>query len=425
MLQPQIWQIRDIVFPGFEKIRLSNGIEVYVVRGGTEPVFKLELSFPAGRWYERKAGAAQAVAALLGESTTYRNSEDMSEAIEFFGAQVSHDAGADMASVQLLALNQFAEDLLPLFYEMTFHPAFTEEDLEDYRKQALEELLLQETSNSYLAEQALQAMCFGAEHPYGPEPGRPAVRDLSPADLKEHHENCYSAAQCRIFLSGHVDDKLIKIVEKVFGGTGKETSENKTPAWPSINYHPGLEEITGPQDTQAAIFMGKPVISRKHSDFRTLFVTNTILGGFFGSRLMRNIREEKGMTYHIGSSLENYLHGGILAIFTELNVGSVDACLQQIALEMRQMREEKVGEKELAMVLNYMTGNILSQCDGPFASAEYLKVFLLELSEAESIEEDIALYRQVTGDDILRCAQVYLNEGDFSRVIARKSPVTH
>ena len=391
---------------------------MYTIAGGTEPVFKLEIQSLSGRAFEEKPGIAQALFYLIGEGTDAKPEGQLADAIEFYGAQTFQDAGADTGSISLLCLRKHADKLLPLLAEMIHTPGFSQDELDDYKVLTLDEYKVQGSRNEFIAEQAFRKTCFGENHPYGADPTPQQVDALTMDDIRTHHKRAFQRNACQVFLSGDIDEGLVGQVNKYLG-----TGDFPDGSWdPEPAFDPGVDlpqelHIKGKKQQQAVLMFGKQSVSRSHPDFRTLFVLNTILGGYFGSRLMRNIREDKGMTYYIGSHLENYRYGGLFEISTEVKPRAIDRCIREIRREIDLLQTELVSEKELVMVMSFITGNLIAQCDGPFLASDYLKQFILEPGLNLSIEEDILEYRKVTAEGIRSLAREYLDFPAFNTVI--------
>ncbi|HTN17820.1 MAG TPA: insulinase family protein, partial [Chitinophagaceae bacterium] len=156
------------------------------------------------------------------------------------------------------------------------------------------------------------------------------------------------------------------------------------------------------------------VVQRTHPDFAALVVLNTIFGGYFGSRLMSNIREDKGYTYGIYSSIGAFAHDASLTIHTEVGSHVVDQAVQEIYKEMELLCAEPIAEEELLLVKNYLLGNILGDLDGPFSIMQRWRSLILNGFTIERFNENIRTYKNITAAELQALAQQYFNPKDFT-----------
>ncbi len=159
--------------------------------------------------------------------------------------------------------------------------------------------------------------------------------------------------------------------------------------------------------------VGNAAISKDHPEFDELTVVNTLFGGYFGSRLMANIREEKGYTYGIYSALTAYKHGAIFEVSTDIGKEYRDATLNEIQKEFSLLQTELVDEDELQTVKNYMSGKILRSADGAFRFSDVLKGLLLFDRKPESLNEYLQTIQQISSERIMELAQKHF---DFEKM---------
>jgi predicted Zn-dependent peptidase len=168
---------------------------------------------------------------------------------------------------------------------------------------------------------------------------------------------------------------------------------------------------------QGAIRLARPFVSRHHPDFKGAQVLNTLLGGFFGSRLMDNIREDKGYTYGIYSFLQNHLQDSAWVVSTEAGREVCEATIQEVYLEMKKLREGTIPEDELMMVKNYLIGTILGDLDGPFQIIGRWKNLVLNGLDKSYFEDSVRTIKQISGKELSELANRYLVEEDFYELV--------
>jgi zinc protease len=398
---------------------LSNGLPVYIIDEGIQEVLRIELVFNAGNYFQNRKQVAKATNTLLASGTGSHNAEEISEHFDFFGAYLETNNAKDNAYVGLYSLNKHLENTLPMLAELIMDPVFPETELDIYRSTRKQHLSVNQQKVKYLARVHFQEQVFGSGHPYGTRLQTHHLDDLQRENLVEHHRNHYRAEECMIVVSGKVPHGFDNLLERNFGSF--RSNGIQVPGNTIASIVPSNEKslfIEKKDALQAALRIGKPTINRKHPDYPGLFIANTILGGYFGSRLMMNIREDKGYTYGIGSMLISFQHSGLFAITSEVGSDVLKSATDEIYHEIRKLREETVSEDELALVKNYLMGSLMRSMDGPFAVAERLRS-ALEFGQTLQYYKDYATaIQQITPVRIRELANKYLQDDSLYQTVA-------
>ncbi|MEO6759773.1 MAG: pitrilysin family protein, partial [Saprospiraceae bacterium] len=325
-------------------------------------------------------------------------------------------ASLDTSSITLFSLKKYAAELLPVFAEVLQEPGFPEDELETFRRTNLQELQVELEKVEVLAHRHITELIFGEDHPYGYNSVAADYPALVRADLIQHFEAWHTPANCRLFASGRIDDEILQLLNRHLG-------QNKT-AGLAPDYHsvvversPRKVKIAHPDSLQTALRVGRRMFNRQHPDYNGMLVLNTILGGYFGSRLMTNIREKKGYTYNIYSSLDAMLYDGCFYIATEVNRDKATATLRQIMVELQKLRETPVDEQELGMVRNYLLGLLLNGLDGPLNASEMVRILSVEGLAWEGFEEMVQVIRTITPAQLQDLARRYWQPEDLWTVI--------
>ncbi|MCY7291959.1 MAG: insulinase family protein, partial [Ferruginibacter sp.] len=171
------------------------------------------------------------------------------------------------------------------------------------------------------------------------------------------------------------------------------------------------------EGVQGAIRIARPFLNRHHPDFMKVSVLNTVFGGFFGSRLMSNIREDKGYTYGIHSYVQNHIHNSAWMISTEAGKDVCEATIEEIYKEMKLLREDLVDEEELMLVRNYLIGTILGDLDGPFQIMGRWKNLILNNLDGDYFYRSIETIKTISAEDLRDLAKKYLNPEDFYELV--------
>jgi len=404
--------------PPIQQQSLPNGIPLYWLSGGVEDVVEVDWVFPAGQWHEAKPAVAAATAALLRSGTSKRTALEIAEAFEFYGASLKAGAGPDWATVSLFCLRKHLAALLPLVHEILTEPVFPQSELALYQQNSVQRLLVSLRQCDFVANQRIDAALFGEAHPYGRYTRREKLEALTRADLVEHWRTAYNLGSARIFMGGRLDEADVQAVAALFGGarvgTGHPFAEEFSAAAPTER----VQRVTNdPAGVQAAVRIGRLFPNRHHPDFAPMVVLNTVLGGYFGSRLMSNIREEKGYTYGIYSSLSPLLHGGSLTIHTEVGRDVAEDAVKEIWKEMHTLRTEEVPEDELLLVKNYLLGGLLGDLDGPFQVLARWRTILLNGFEEGQFYKNVETYKSITAPQLQALAQQWYTPDDFFEVV--------
>jgi len=417
-------EIRDAVTFDFylqpcNKTLCDNSIPIYWLNAGSQEVVQVDWVFNAGLWQESAVSVAQAVAALLKNGTDTHTSLQLNEAIEFYGASLKVVVNNDYAFVTLYTLTRHLPSLLPVIREIIINASFPEEELMVYKQNALQRLSVNLRQCDFVANRHIDAFLFGKEHPYGRYSEAPDIEMLNADIIRRFHQETYTSANCRIFMSGNITAADVQLVQDFFG----KDVWNGSAAFnqPAILKAPMAEKkhriMNDKEGVQGAVRIAREFVTRQHPDFAPMIVLNTLFGGYFGSRLMANIREEKGFTYGIYSHLYNFKHDGALLIATEAGRDVCEQTIEEVYKEMRVLREEPVDNEELLLVKNYLLGSLLGDLDGPFSIMQRWKNLILNDMGEEDFHRNIGIYKSITPVRVQELANQYLRQEDFYELL--------
>lgn len=409
----------DYVLPAIQQEKLNNGLPMYWLNAGVQDVVEIDWVFPAGLWYEQKPAVAYATAGLLKNGTSKRSAHEINEALEFYGASLRVNTGNDFSTVTLHTLTKHLPSLLPIVYEVMTDATFPEKEMAIYKQNTIQRLLVNLRQCEFVANQRIDALLFGEFHPYGRYSKKEKIEAITREDLLVFYKDHYSLSNVKIFMAGKVGTQEVKWVNDVFGKTTlqpsqihQETFSAPAPASSRV-YHATNDE----NGVQGAIRIGRLFPNRHHPDYAPMVVLNTLMGGYFGSRLMSNIREDKGFTYGIYSSLSPLVNGGSLIIHTEAGRDVLDAAVKEIYHEMDVLRNEIAPDEELLLVKNYLLGGLLGDLDGPFSILQRWRTLILNGFTAEHFNNNIRVYKSITAPELQALAQKYYNPADFYEVV--------
>jgi len=408
MPQPAGFEKLNIKEP--EKIILENGLPVYLIPGDDQEVTRLDLVFDAGTSFQDMKLQAAAVNDLLAEGTRGHSSLEIAELLDFHGAYTDYFLTKDMAGITLYGLTKYYDRLLPVISELVSEAVFPEDELSLFLDRRKQEFQVNSQKVNYKASQAFNRLIFGEKSAYGQTLEENDFDKLKREDLLRFYRKHYQEKGFLAILSGKIDKLLIKKTNEILGTLPQKKDEpavTKTKEF-VLPCREEKEFIKKEDALQSALRIGRLGISRHHPDFPGLSLLNTVLGGYFGSRLMRSVREEKGYTYGIYSAIQNYRHADMFSIATEVNAQYTSHALNEIKHQMRLLCEEKISSEELQTVKNYVYGSYLRNFDGPLQLAERFKKSAELGIRFSSYKELLDRMMQLTPDDLFPLAEKYL-----------------
>jgi predicted Zn-dependent peptidase len=403
----------DLDFP--QKIELANGIQLYHLRDTNNDTVKLDIVWDAGSKYQQKPLTASLTNALLLAGSKQLSAKQIAEAFDYNGGYVSHDIDKDQASITLYGLNQKIQDLFNTFQNAFSEASFPETEFNKLIEIRKNNYKVSQEKVSTLCRKAFNQHIFGPESIYGKVAEIEDFDNINQADVVNFYNQTYKQTKPVLFLVGDVNEQFISLLKEWSKQVGYQSS-------PLIKQHfnqtKGNIKVTKPDAIQSAIRVGKLMFTKRHPDYFKFQVLNTILGGYFGSRLMANIREDKGYTYGIGAGLSVLEDAGYFFIATEVAKDVTQNTLNEIYFELDLLKKEMVSNSELKKVQNYMLGEFLRHSDGSIAIMENFKnIYFNNLSETY-YSDFINAINDVTPKQLQELAEKYFEKNTFLEVVA-------
>jgi len=398
----------------------SLGFPIYTISAGTEPVVRLDFIFEAGTRYQKDLFVSACTNSLLTEGTKRKAGKEIAETIDFLGSYFYPFHDRDEAGITLYCLEKHLERSLELVLEILQEPSFPQEEIEIFQAKKQESLILDKQKPEHVARQRFLENIFGQTHPYGIHGDQKDLYILNQDRLHYFHKTFYSPSNMKIILTCRDCSKHLHFLEKMLLGW-KSSLDIKSQLQmipPAENKISGQQYIEVDQAAQTSIRLGKVMPGRHHPDYPLLSVVNTILGGYFGSRLMQNIREEKGYTYGIGSGLVSFKEQTILTIGSSVTSEYYTDAIKECFVELKKLREDLVPEEELIRIRNYLIGDLQRQLDGPFNIADTFKSLLfhgLDFADLDKIQKTLF---ELNSESIRKLAFKYLQESEFHIIAA-------
>ncbi len=395
---------------------LSNGIPVFSLAAGVQDVLKVELVFGAGTTTSNKLLVGSSAVKLIKEGTSTKTAAEIAEAVDFYGAYLQTEVTHEESSIALFTLNKHLEKTLPVLADVYANPTYSEREFETYVLKSQQEMLVNLEKVGYLSSKAFNAALFGSSHPYGRSANADDFQKLNRNDLVQFHQEFIKDKPKYILIAGRPAKDTIDLLDKHFGDAPRTTLAEHTVEVSEMTE--STVHVEKQDAVQNAIRVGRVLFNRTHPDFIGMQILSTVLGGYFGSRLMSNIREDKGYTYGVGAGLVSMKDAGYLSISTQVGSDVCQAALNEIHFEIERLRKELIPNAELELVRNYMLGTILKTVDGPFELASKWKTYMKYGLGADAHEELIHRIKTITPERLRELAQTYLQREDLKQVTA-------
>ncbi len=414
-IAPTAYPIELIKFPEVKTTPLANGIEIQSLSLGEQPVFKLEFTVAAGAILAEKAGIASLTSSLMKRGTSHHNATRIHQIFDFYGAFWDIQTNLDTATFVLYGLSKHLHTLLPYVIEIIRDAQFPSDEFEKEIAIEVQKNKLNWQKTAFSASQLMRQALFASD-PYGRISTPEVIDAVQLADLREFHAKHWLGTMPQIFLSGQIGDAELDAVAKTFEGLATPERAEAMPFIPSAQAKQAIHEIRE-NALQSSIRLGQLSMTRHNPDYFKFSILNTLLGGFFGSRLQKNIREDKGFTYGISSSIVPMHRAGYWVVGTDVNNSNVAETCDEIRKEMRRLQQEIVTKEELDLVKNYLMGSFTGELTQAFDIAEKIKVIQIENLPKDFYDQFQRQIIACTSEDLWELANKYLDPTNLQEVI--------
>lgn len=415
MKQPPLVIPTQIAVPAAQLHTASNGAKIYAINCPEYEVVRISFVFHAGTTTQRHPFTASATANMMAEGTELYTSQQIAEKLDYHGSYFDINIDRDYAYITFCCLSKFFAQTAEVIEQVILHPTFPETEVQTYRTKRKQQLSIERRKVETIARENFAHAMFGASHPYGISYNEAEYDSLSGEILREHYNRCYTAERCMVVCSGSISDDVLTRATHIAEQLRTSSFAEQLTMPPFQTTHSLC--IPHPGAVQSSIRMGRLLFPRTHKDFIPMQVLTTILGGYFGSRLMQNLREHNGFTYGVFSAMVNFQQAGYLAIATQVGAEVTEQALQEINNEIELLRTEPVSEEELQLVKNIMAGEMMRILDGPFGIADVTTENILCGFDNSHIQHNLERIRQTTPEELLSLAQRYLSPEELVTVV--------
>ena len=416
--KPQFKQIDPVIFNDINIVCLDNGIPVYMINAGTEDILRVEFIFSAGYINESQPLLASSTNLMLTEGSQQHSAATINKLLDYYGTYHSLYTERDKAGLVLYFMNRYSEKVLELAKEILFKPLFPEHELKSMMNKRLRWFIINREKVQNLANDRFYELIFGDNHPYGKKINESDFEKLNVSLLKKFHNAFYNADSMAIIVSGNIRSDTLFQLNKTFNTEiipKKHIVEKRLPV---KSMDEKQTHIKKKDAVQTAIRIGSTTINKRNSDYPGLKIADTILGGYFGSRLMKNIREEKGLTYGIYSMVSSLNLTGYKMISAEVSKKFTQNAIDEIYKEIYELQAHPVSFSELEVVRNYMLGEMIRMFDGPFALAEAFRSVWEFGLDNNYYKNMISTIKTISPDEIMHLAKTYYKTDELFQVTA-------
>lgn len=418
--QPDIRELEQINIQRPVQYTLPNGTPLHVICAGEQDVVRMDIIFGAGAWHQSQKLQALFTHRMLREGSSKYTSADIEQKLDYYGSWLELSNSLENSYLTLYSLNKYFAKTLEIVESIVKEPVFPKKELATIIESNVQQHLVNSSKVSYIAHREMLSSMLGEAHPSGQLIHEDDYRRLTPEILKEFYDEHYHTGNYSIFLSGKVTDECIRQVEEAFGGDifGKSYSITPERSYPIITSPQKRIMIPRKDAMQSAVKLSGFTIMRAHPDYLKLRVLITLMGGYFGSRLMSNIREDKGYTYGISMGVVQYPQTGLMVIGTEAANEYVDPLINEIYHEIDKLHHEPISQEELTTVKNYMLGEMCRSYESPFSLSDaWMFIYTSGMGE-DYYERSLEAVKSVTSEELGELARRYICKENLKEIIA-------
>lgn len=422
-LLPNINEPAFFPFPDFQSLRLDNGIPVHVLPFNHLGYTNVSFSIKSGILMQSKLLQASLTNRMLREGCEGFSSEELAEELDFYGTALRNGVSMLGSEIETSVVSRHLPKVLPTIKKVVFSPTFPEKEFGICREIARQSLIHSMQEVSFLARRQLKTMLYGERHPYAASAGPDDYDQISISDLKDFHSEFYLPSNFELYVSGRFSEAEFDVLNGAFGSLPVPRIRIPKAVEPAPATCADVRRlVVKPDCVQNSVAIGAITISKYHPDYLKLKLLVAVLGGYFGSRLMSNIREDKGYTYGIFAQLKASDDFSAIKIYSDTATEYTNSLIDEVFVEINRLTREPVPAEELEMVKRYFTGMYLQQVSKGIGLLQDMKVKLLQgVDPRVYCQNWWDVLHNTTPDELLIIAKKYLKPADFRISIAGKA----
>jgi predicted Zn-dependent peptidase len=404
--------------PASKEFTLPNGLEVTLVPFGAIPKVTVDLSIRAGNGDEAEdeTWLADLVGRLLLEGTTTKTAAEIARGAAKMGGSIDTTVSPDFTSIRGEALSDFAPDIVRLVADVAQNPKLPASEVPRLTGDLVRDLAQRKAEPSSLGTEKLLNLLYPG-HPYGRAmPSEATLKGYTADKARAFYERLFGAKRAHLYVAGRFDlPRTEAVIREAFAGMRPTGAGARTP--PKATTTRAVNLIDRPGAVQSVVMIATPAISPSHPDALALDVANTLLGGYFGSRITANIREQKGYTYSPYSTITDLQKTSYWEQYAEITTNVTGPAIKEIFAEIDRLQAEPPSEAELAGVKNYVIGTFtlqLSTRNGIVSMMKWVDQHGLPEDELATYVDRVLALKPA---DLQRVTRQYIDDDKASIVI--------
>lgn len=419
-IPPEVKPLADLKLPSINEEVLNNGIRMHWFNGGTQAVNQLTLVFPGGSTEANTPSTARLCLNLLREGTQSKSGAEIAELLDYRGSLLTLELDTHYSIISISSLNSMTANILPLFREILTEPSFPEFALNIFREREIKRRMIELSRVSYLSSNALKGLIYGSNNPLSHVETVEEIEKISREDIVAFHERVFTASGCHAYLSGQITPELLAEVKAMLESLPCKRQPLELSLYPYHAQFPQQLMIDKADALQDSVQIGFPAPRRDDPDYIPLRFTVMVLGGFFGSRLMKNIRENKGYTYGIQAFLLGGLDGSYIDIQAQCDPKYVSPLIEEVRNELDRLSNTPAEEEEMMRLRQHIGASLIESLDSPFAVMGYYKSKLVSGFPKNYFADQVRIAKEITPTTIMEMSRRYLQTAQMRIAVAGK-----
>lgn len=420
--QPDIQEVTDIRLPAIQRTTLKNGIPLTIINSAEQDIIRMDFLFNGGYWTQSKKLQCSLTNAMLREGTSKYSSGEIAEKFDYYGSTLELSVFPQFSYITSYSLNKYCFQTLELLESIIKESVFPEKEFQILLNRELQKFQINSTKANILSMRKLCTALYGDEHPMGKTTIEEDYNNITTDDLLLYYKQHYNTNNCHIILSGKVTASIEKYINDFFGNDyfGEKEQLITLPTYPIKTTKEKQIFVEKADAKQSSVKLGMLSIGLHHPDFLKFDILITLFGGYFGSRLMSNIREEKGYTYNIFSGFLHEPDSSPLIITSEVGNEYVKPLIHEVYYEIDRLQNELIGYDELNIACNYMCGSLCRTMETPFTLADVYQMQFMNKLPDDYYQKEIYTIRHIKPEDLRLMAQKYLCKENLKEIISGK-----
>lgn len=414
---PQVKPFGHLSIPPETVEELSNGIKLHYISGGDQPVCRLMLCFAGGVAEIGNTVTGRIVMSMLTNGSAHYSTEETADILDFNGIRIGSSQRSHYCTLRISMLNHRVGDVMPVMTDFLNEPSFPADRLETACLNARTQIETDMAEPSFEVEKLFDELMLGKGHPLAITPSPSFAEGFTVDNARMLYRRLLCTSKCEAFLSGALDDNIIQSVRMALESVSSLSDgfdfNYVDIAPPSSPQHIC---VSRPDSLQSTVKAGIPSIGRNHADYIPLHLSTMALGGYFGSRLMTNIREEKGLTYGIHASLMGQREGAYMQISAQCDKSYTAQVLDEIRNELKRLSTNPPTGRELERLKLYATSSLAKSLDSPDEIMDFYMTRLMADTPADYFDARLRAINALDSDTIARIADTYLSPEFLSTV---------